>query len=733
MLLAQVTTLFAQNRKDITPLLTAHWNQNAPYNAACPEIDGKKCYTGCVPVGIAQVLQYWKWPERGANDVAYVWKDSILVSKIGATRYDWSQIGDKIDSSSPENAIAPVAQLIYQCALTMNTNFEIRESGTGNVSSKLASVLHDFFGYSDEITVVGRKAGSKEEFEQAIYDELLEGRPCFYHGESVVGGSHFFVCDGYDAVTNKFHFNFGWGGRGDGYYDIDSIRPIDDPIMDAYFYSRNNYAYINVKPDKSFVPGEHIVYADSLMYQEKADGTAELCRILAKQDIILHESACFDGKYKNITSVASDLGLEKGYAFENVVLSKNIKTISYHAFAGRINGTLDMTKAKGLEVIEGSALSGNTTMRIVGSQIGYGKLRYIGDNAFLSSNLPDEILIDGDDCEIGQKAFQKSSVKSIKMNHVKALSNDCFATDALKRLELCEGITYLPYTGANHLDYLELPASLESCQGYDLPYNVNGIPYSTVTVCKRFLPIYVLREGALCDTLLVPAGSFNKYNVAQGWRHSACIKEMPGEGPVDAWEAIDLGLPSGNLWANKNIGANLIEDFGTYFAPENELDIPQELINDGWSVPTSADLQELCDKTSYEEGTKDYINGHYRYGINGNSIFIPAAGSRYESNVMNLNREPSIMGYNSQYINGKKKGYYQLYYGYLVQQVSSKMPVRLVKKAATSISDVASDSQLETTIYSVSGVKLANQSASNLPSGIYIIKNGKEAKKIVVK
>ncbi|MBR4828363.1 MAG: hypothetical protein IKZ92_00985 [Muribaculaceae bacterium] len=36
--------------------------------------------------------------------------------------------------------------------------------------------------------------------------------------------------------------------------------------------------------------------------------------------------------------------------------------------------------------------------------------------------------------------------------------------------------------------------------------------------------------------------------------------------PPDDHEYVDLGLPSGTLWATMNIGANAPEEFGDYFA-----------------------------------------------------------------------------------------------------------------------------------------------------------------------
>ena len=42
----------------IGPLITSHWNQGAPYNNLCPEIDDEKTVTGCVATTTAQLMYY---------------------------------------------------------------------------------------------------------------------------------------------------------------------------------------------------------------------------------------------------------------------------------------------------------------------------------------------------------------------------------------------------------------------------------------------------------------------------------------------------------------------------------------------------------------------------------------------------------------------------------------------------------------------------------------------------
>lgn len=133
----------------------------------------------------------------------------------------------------------------------------------------------------------------------------------------------------------------------------------------------------------------------------------------------------------------------------------------------------------------------------------------------------------------------------------------------------------------------------------------------------------------------------------------------------ESHEYVDLGLPSGTLWATCNVGANSPEEYGDYFAwgetePKETYDWSSFKWCDGsentmtkygtidnktkldpeddaaianwgndWCMPTNEQLWELT-KNSYTDTEWTTMNDVNGYKItskkNGNSIFIPAAG-----------------------------------------------------------------------------------------------------------
>ena len=147
------------------------------------------------------------------------------------------------------------------------------------------------------------------------------------------------------------------------------------------------------------------------------------------------------------------------------------------------------------------------------------------------------------------------------------------------------------------------------------------------------------------------------------------------ESPEKEYKYVDLGLPSGTLWADRNVGADSPEAYGDYFAwgetttkstynwstykwcrgssdtmtkyctnssygtvdNKTVLDLEDDAayVNMGkeWRMPTHDELNELRTKCTWRWTTQNGKKGYKVTGPNGNSIFLPAAGYRYDSSL----------------------------------------------------------------------------------------------------
>ena len=93
-------------------------------------------------------------------------------------------------------------------------------------------------------------------------------------------------------------------------------------------------------------------------------------------------------------------------------------------------------------------------------------------------------------------------------------------------------------------------------------------------------------------------------------------------------EFVDLGLPSGTLWATCNVGASKPEDYGDYFSWDNGKTAVAKW-GKGWEMPSKEQWEELKENTKSTWTTRNGVNGRLFTSNNGNSLFLPAAGYRW--------------------------------------------------------------------------------------------------------
>ena len=92
--------LFANstNSSYVLPLLgDIAFGQNAPYNIACPTVNGTHTVTGCVATAMAQIMKYHQHPSRmKGNNISYTTQSlGIKVTwNPSSTTFDWSKIRD---------------------------------------------------------------------------------------------------------------------------------------------------------------------------------------------------------------------------------------------------------------------------------------------------------------------------------------------------------------------------------------------------------------------------------------------------------------------------------------------------------------------------------------------------------------------------------------------------------------------------------------------------------------
>lgn len=200
------------------------------------------------------------------------------------------------------------------------------------------------------------------------------------------------------------------------------------------------------------------------------------------------------------------------------------------------------------------------------------------------------------------------------------------------------------------------------------------------TIVRDFVPARQLSDDKV-----------GMYDKVEGKFYSSAHDGYEFKGSDEYIKLVDLGLTSGTLWADRNVGANKVIDYGLHYA-WGETDGYSDVTTDkqfSWTdykyangdynkltkycnnssygndsytdklttleitddasysvdtfvMPTKAQLQELIDETTYTWTTKDGVaGGLFASKVNSNSIFIPASGCFY-STLKNVGEQGNI-------------------------------------------------------------------------------------------
>lgn len=228
--------------KPVAPLLKTKWGQGDPFNCKCPSNGKQTAVAGCVPVAMAQVLNFYHQDRKGNGSLYYSHLDSETEYDIdySSTTYDWKNMLNEYDTNASKEQKDAVGKLILECGIASKAKYGYNETGATLPFVALNKYYNydcmfvpreysyswDMFTYSDYYI-------STKKWMTMIQDELEAGRPIIYSATDVEGGagvivdpatSHCFILDGIDD-QNYVHVNWGWSGSMDGYYDVAILNP----------------------------------------------------------------------------------------------------------------------------------------------------------------------------------------------------------------------------------------------------------------------------------------------------------------------------------------------------------------------------------------------------------------------------------------------------------------------------------------------------------------------------
>ncbi|MBO4417694.1 MAG: C10 family peptidase [Bacteroidales bacterium] len=232
-------------------LETAAWDQEAPYNLYCPN----GSMAGCVAVTAAIVMRYHRWPRAGSGVLpGYEYTDadgnnqSVESITLGHT-YGWDDMPLMVDDATPASGREAVAQLLLETGVMVRSVYGL-EVTIASVDD-LYEGLTTYFGYDTGIIRLARRFYTDDEWCSLLADNIDTAGPLIYTANNGTSG-HAFVVDGYSG-RNQFHINWGWGGRGNGFFTM----------PDFARYTQSHTALFNLKPDAGGVAPDDLLISSS--------------------------------------------------------------------------------------------------------------------------------------------------------------------------------------------------------------------------------------------------------------------------------------------------------------------------------------------------------------------------------------------------------------------------------------------------------------------------------------
>lgn len=238
--------------QSVDPLITANWSQGAPYWNECPVFGTDTCYTGCPATSLSMVFHYWKYPRQQTPAApSYMLPTyATVLPELPPTIFDWANMLDDYTHGYNEVQAAAVAHLMRYIGQVEEMDYTI--SGSGAYGKDVLRAVQ-YFEYDQDAQLLfktddlGSANYSDAQWGNLIQAELEAGRPIVYCAyDNYTGSGHAFNVDGYDAAADTYHINWGWEGRGNGYFALNAFTYND------YTFGTGQQMVIGIQPPEGY-------------------------------------------------------------------------------------------------------------------------------------------------------------------------------------------------------------------------------------------------------------------------------------------------------------------------------------------------------------------------------------------------------------------------------------------------------------------------------------------------
>jgi hypothetical protein len=273
----------------VAPLVTANWDQSAPYNNQCPS----GAVTGCPATSLSMCYYKWKWPETYPACAAISGTGGTSAPALDARAADWDNIIDEYtgptnysSTTAQKNAVAwlmryagqSIPDYYYSSSASGANDPEIYQGvlnmGYTDAQYLLLTELQGggWSGYSN-----GPQQYTDAQWNEFMLNELYNGRPIeylAYDSKNSDHAGHAFNVFGVNA-SGQYYVNWGWSGDSNGYCTLHNFTTATGATggSGSYVFSWGEAMIIGIEPPAGALNNPRITVNPTTLSMNTTVGT----------------------------------------------------------------------------------------------------------------------------------------------------------------------------------------------------------------------------------------------------------------------------------------------------------------------------------------------------------------------------------------------------------------------------------------------------------------------------
>ncbi|MBR5170634.1 MAG: C10 family peptidase [Muribaculaceae bacterium] len=358
----------------VAPLVTANWDQSAPYNNQCPSSGGRHAVTGCPATSLAMCYYKWKWPDTYPAVAALSNTGGLSAPALPEREADWDNIIDEYTGPTNYNSTAEqkdaVAWLMRYAGQAI-PDYQYSTSASGANDPEIYQGCLNM-GYTDAQYLLltelvssgwtytnGPQQYTDEQWNEFMMNELQNGRPIEYLAYDVSGGysvsGHAFNVFGCNA-DGQYYVNWGWSGDSNGYCTLHNFTTATGATgqSGSYVFNYGEAMIVGIEPPAGALTDPRIKVNPSTLTMNTIVGnpvtdtfTVTGYNLTDNIELAISGDNAFSLSTTSISAAQSENGVTVTVTYNPAAVGDNEATITLTSNGAenvmvKVNGTADL-------------------------------------------------------------------------------------------------------------------------------------------------------------------------------------------------------------------------------------------------------------------------------------------------------------------------------------------------------------------------------------------------------